>query len=136
LHQFHFPVQTVQPTSISNGGERAQEPSREGYNMAQVKALFYIPLRDNDGRDLTTEIEALRTELYVRFVGWTFFGYVKGTFQLADGTQALDESGAYVVILDETRLPELEQVLRDFKSKTLQEAIYLEVQRTVEIRFL
>src|SRR5438132_14184378 len=104
--------------------------------MARVKALFYIPFRDNDGRDLTAEIEDLQTELYLRFVGWTFLGYVKGAFRMADGTQALDESGAYVVVLEEVRVPELEQVLRDFKSKTLQEAIYLEIQRDVDVRFI
>ncbi len=48
--------------------------------MAKVKALFYIPLRDNDGRSLTTETEDLQAELYLRFVGWTFLGYVKGAF--------------------------------------------------------
>src|SRR5437764_10066025 len=104
--------------------------------MARVKALFYIPFRDNDGRDLAEEIEELRSELYLRFVGWTFLGYVKGAYRMADGTQALEESGAYMVILDEARLPELEQVLRDFKSKTLQEAIYLEIQRDVDVRFI
>jgi hypothetical protein len=104
--------------------------------MGQVKALFYIPLRDNDGRDLTVETEELRMELYLRFVGWTFLGFVKGAYRMADGTQALDESGAYVVVLDESRLPELEQALLAFKSKTTQEAIYLEIQRQVEIRFL
>jgi hypothetical protein len=104
--------------------------------LGRVKALFYIPLKDNDGRDLSIETEELRVELYVRFVGWTFLGYVKGAFRMADGSQALDESGAYVVILDESRLPELEQVLRDFKSKTLQEAIYLEIQRDVDVRLL
>lgn len=104
--------------------------------MAQVKALFYIPLKDNDGRDLTDETEELRTEMYVRFVGWTFVGYVKGAYRMADGTQALDESGSYVVILDESRLPELEQILRDFKAKTLQEAIYLEIHRQVDVRFI
>ena len=104
--------------------------------MGRVKALFYIPLRDNDGRDLASEIEELRTEPYVRFVGWTFLGYVKGAFRMADGTQALDESGAYVVILDDSRLPELEQALRDFKGKTLQEAIYLEIHRDVDDRFI
>lgn len=104
--------------------------------MAKVKALFYLPLKDNDGRDLGVEIEDVRTELYVRFVGWTFFGYVKGAYRMADGSQALDESGAYVVVLDETRIPELEQILRDFKGKTLQEAIYLEIQRDVDVRLL
>jgi hypothetical protein len=104
--------------------------------MAQVKALFYIPIKDNDGRSLATETQELQTELYVRFVGWTFLGYVKGAFRMADGRQALDESGAYVIILEEARIPELEQVLRDFKSRTKQEAIYLEIQRDVVIRFI
>jgi len=104
--------------------------------MAQIKAVFYIPLKDNDGRDLAAETQDLQTELYVHFVGWTFLGYVKGTWRMADGTQSLDESGAYVVILEEARLPELEQVLRDFKGKTLQEALYLEIHRHVEVRFV
>jgi hypothetical protein len=104
--------------------------------MAQVKALFYLPLKDNDGRDLSQETQDVQTELYVRFVGWTFLGYVKGTYRMADGTQSVDESGAYVVVLEESRIGELEQVLRDFKGKTLQEAIYLEIQRDVEVRLI
>ncbi len=104
--------------------------------MSQVKAVFYVPLKDNDGRDLAAETEELKTELYVRFVGWTFLGYVKGAWRMADGSQALDESGAYFVILDDTRLAELEQVLKDFKGKTLQEALYLEIHRDVEVRFV
>src|SRR5215471_9685001 len=100
--------------------------------MGRVKAVFYIPLKDNDGRDLSVETDELRVELYVRFVGWTFLGYVKGAYRMADGSRALDESGAYVVVLEESRVPELEQVLRDFKAKTLQEAIYLEIQRDVD----
>jgi hypothetical protein len=38
--------------------------------------------------------------------------------------------------LDETRVAELEVVLREFKANTLQQAIYLEIQRGVEFRFL
>ena len=55
---------------------------------------------------------------------------------MAEGTQALDESAAYVLILDESRIPELEHLLRDFKRKTLQEAIYLEIHRDVDIRLI
>jgi biopolymer transport protein ExbD len=55
---------------------------------------------------------------------------------MADGTRALDESGAYFVVLDESRIGELEQALRDFKSKTQQDAIYLEIQRDVDVRFI
>ena len=104
--------------------------------MADVKALFYLPLRDNVGRDVTEEIEALEAELFVLFSGWTFQGYVKGAYRMADGTQSLDESSAYVVVCDESRIAELEQLLRDFKSKTSQETIYLEIQRDVDVRFV
>ena len=101
-----------------------------------MKAVFYLPLRDNDGRDLTTEAEAVKTELYVRFAGWTFLGYVKGAYRMIDGSQSLDEAASYLVVLEEVRLGELEQVLREFKEKTTQEAIYLEVQKDVEVRFI
>jgi hypothetical protein len=103
--------------------------------LARVKALFSIPLKDDDGRDLATEIEDLRTELDVRFAGWTFRGDVKGAYRRADGTPPLDESEAYVVILDESRLPDREQVLRDFKGKILQAALSLEDHRDVDVRF-
>jgi hypothetical protein len=33
--------------------------------MAQVKAQFFLPLKDNDGRDLTAEIERLREVIFV-----------------------------------------------------------------------
>ena len=65
--------------------------------MTRIKALFYLPLRDNDGSELTEEIETLEAEVFVRFSGWT---------------------------------------LQDFKSKTSQESLYLEIQRAVEIRFV
>lgn len=104
--------------------------------MAKVKALFFLPLKDNDGRNLRAEIEDARFDLYLEFVGWTFLGLVQGAYRMADGNQALDEHEAYAVILDESRVSELEQILREFKSKTLQEAIYLEIQRDVDVRFI
>jgi hypothetical protein len=55
---------------------------------------------------------------------------------MADGTQPLDESAAYFVILDEDRIDDLTKLLLEFKSGTLQEAIYLEIQRDVDVRFL
>lgn len=55
---------------------------------------------------------------------------------MIDGSQSVDESSAYLVVLEEARLGELEQVLREFKEKTTQEAIYLEVQKDVEVRFI
>jgi hypothetical protein len=103
---------------------------------ASLKALFYLPLRDSDGRDLAGEIEALEAELFIRFSGWTFQGYVKGAYRMADGTQASDESAAYVVVCDDSRIDEVVQLLQEFKRKASQETIYLEIQRDVEVRFL
>jgi len=48
----------------------------------------------------------------------------------------LDEIAAYGVVDDESRIDELEQLLRDFKSKACQESLYLEIQRAIEIRFV
>jgi hypothetical protein len=104
--------------------------------MARVKALFYIRLRDNDGQSLAQETADLELELYARFVGWTLQGQIKGTYRMPDGSRSLDVSGAYVVILEESRVSELEQVLRDFRSKTQQDAIYLEIQRDVDVRMI
>ena len=102
--------------------------------MARVKALFYVPINDNDGRSLAQETSDLEVELFVRFGGWTFQGYVKGAWTMADGSRSVDESGSYFVVLEESRVPELEQALLDFKAKTLQEALYLEIQRDVDVR--
>src|SRR5438128_9235991 len=101
--------------------------------MAQVKALFLIPVKDNDGRDLATEIEALRAALLITFDGWSYLGLVQGAYRMASGEASFDLHQAYTVALDESRLDELEQILRGFKTKTLQEAIYLEIHRDVDI---
>jgi hypothetical protein len=101
-----------------------------------AKATFFLPMVDNDGRDLTTEHEEVRKRVYELFDGWSFTGFVDGAFRMKDGTQALDRSAAYLVIMDEGQVDELRAVLREFKSRTLQEAIYLEVQRGIEIEFL
>jgi len=55
---------------------------------------------------------------------------------MADGTSSFDVSQSYAITPDESRLPELERILLDFKSRTLQEAIYLELHRDIEVRLL
>jgi len=102
--------------------------------VAQVKAVFELPVRDNDGRDLAAEIRAAEAEVYRRFGGWRRRGTVKGTYRMPDGTQAFDETADYAVLLDADRVPELEQVLRDFRAGTKQESIYLEVTPDVDAR--
>lgn len=104
--------------------------------MARVKALFYLPLRDNDSRDLKEEISQVKANVYIRFDGWTSMGEVEGAFRMPDGTLALDTNAVYSVILEEEEIPELESILIDFKSRTNQAAIYLEIQKDIDVRFL
>jgi NADPH-dependent ferric siderophore reductase len=47
-----------------------------------------------------------------------------------------DVCNSYMLVTDEARIPELEAILREFKAKTTQEAIYLEIQRNVDVRFI
>jgi hypothetical protein len=104
--------------------------------MADIKAVFLLPLVDNDGRDLAVEILEVQTQLWDRLTAYSIEGYVEGIFQMADGSRATDVNEKYSVILDESRLSELEQVLAGFKAKTLQEKIYLEIYRNVELRLI
>jgi hypothetical protein len=47
-----------------------------------VKVVFYLPLKDNDGRDLSREIEDAEANLFILFGSWTFHGYIKGSYQM------------------------------------------------------
>jgi len=104
--------------------------------MAKIKAIFYVPLWDNDGSSLRTKIDDLEFQLYVHFVGWTKHGIATGAFQMADGSRSDDTHLVFYLVLDDSRVTELESLLLQFKKGTLQESIYLEIQRDVEFRFL
>lgn len=104
--------------------------------MAQVKAIFYLPLLDNNGRSLRSEIDEVESKLYELFSGWSLTGVIKGVWTMANMTPALDESNAYAIVTDESRLDEIERLLLDFKAKTTQETIYFEVVYNTNVRFL
>jgi len=104
--------------------------------MARVKATFFLPLKDNDGRDLGAEISAVEDECFLAFGAWTFSGYFKGVWRMESGERRIDTSAAYMVIVDEGALGELEEFLKRFKAKTTQEAIFLEVEHDVDLRLL
>src|SRR4051794_10467767 len=102
--------------------------------MPIVKVAFFVPIKDNDGRPLQAEIDDLEMELITIFVGWTFQRYVRGYYRKMDGTRCMDVNASYFIALDESRINELENILHSFLSKTLQEALYLEIHDKVEIR--
>ena len=39
-----------------------------------AKTTFFLPLFDNDGRDLKSHHEEVRKQVYTLFDGWTFIG--------------------------------------------------------------
>jgi hypothetical protein len=101
-----------------------------------VKATFYVPLLDNDGSSLRSKIDDLEFVLFAHFVGWTKHGIATGAFKMSDGSRSDDTHLVFYVVLDESRLTELEEILVEFKRTTLQESIYFEILRSVEIRLL
>ena len=101
-----------------------------------VKATFFLPLRDNDGRDLGEEIGTVEDECFLAFGAWTLSGYFKGVWRMESGERRIDTSAAYMVIVEEGDIAELEEILRRFKAKTTQEAIFLEVEHDVDLRLL
>ena len=104
--------------------------------MAKAKFVFFVPVKDNNGRPLQAEIDDLEMEMTIRFVGWTFQGYVRGFYRMADGTASMDISASYFVTMERPRESELVEVLRVFLSKTFQEALYLEIHENIEFRFI
>lgn len=104
--------------------------------MPPVKGIFFLPGVDNDGRDLTAERQAVEDDLFLVMLGWTFLGMVQGAYRMTDGSRAIDEHRSYAVITDEKVVDDIEGVLRRYKAKTTQEAIYLEAQYNIEMRFI
>ena len=104
--------------------------------MEHVKATFFLPLRDNDGRDLSREISEVEDECFLEFGAWTLSGHFKGVWRMQTGERRIDTSAAYMVLLPADQLDDLEEILRRFKEKTTQEAIYLEVEHDVDFRLI
>jgi hypothetical protein len=100
-----------------------------------VKATFYLPLKDNDGRDLTPEILTVEDECFTAFGAWTQVGYFKGAWRMESGLRQVDTHAVYTIVLTKAQLPELVAILQRFKTNTTQEAIYLEIG-PVTIRFI
>ena len=104
--------------------------------MRLVKSTFFLPLRDNDNRDLSSEIGEVEDECFLAFGAWTLAGHFKGVWRMEGGERRIDTSAAYMLVLPEEQLEELVEILRRFKAKTRQEAIYLEVEHDVDLRLI
>ena len=55
---------------------------------------------------------------------------------MESGERQVDTSAAYMVIVEENPLDELEGILRRFTAGTTQAAIFLEVEHDIDLRLL
>ncbi len=101
--------------------------------MKHVKATYYLPLADNDGRSLAAEIAEVEDAVFDSFGSWTLSGFFKGVWRMESGERKFDTSAVYVVILERSQVEKLRAILMRFKQKTVQEAIYLEILEGVEL---
>lgn len=101
-----------------------------------LRALFLLPVRDNDGRSLAAEISEVEDRCFVEFGAWTSGGYFKGAWKMESGERALDTTVVYILYLEREQLDALRDILRRFKSRTTQEAILLEVTGSIEVELI
>lgn len=101
-----------------------------------MKATFYLPLADNDGRDLSNEIQEVEDQCFIAFGALTQMGLFKGLWRTETGVRKIDINAIYMVILDDNGLDELKAIRKRFKAKTTQEAVFLEVSRDVETHLI
>jgi hypothetical protein len=55
---------------------------------------------------------------------------------MGTGERKMDTSAVYTMTLPAERVPEVEAILRVFKQSTTQEAIFLQIERNVETKFI
>jgi hypothetical protein len=55
---------------------------------------------------------------------------------MASGVAAIDASAWYSVVIDEGQIADIESILRTIKAKTTQVAIYFEIQRDIDMRYI
>lgn len=101
------------------------------------KVLFLLPLLDNEGQPYpASDWDWLMDQLVVRFGGWTLDGKVEGAWRdEQSGHVYRDSSLRYVVVVQQTAVPELMTFLLDVKARFCQLALYVE-RPQVEVTFL
>jgi hypothetical protein len=53
----------------------------------KIKATFFLPLADNDGRNLADEIQIVEDECFISFSGFTLMGFFKGMWRMETGAR-------------------------------------------------
>ena len=92
-----------------------------------MKFTTLLPLADNDGKDLTTAVEAIVQGLAFQFGGCSTEGTVDGRW-IDDGVQYRDQSVRVSVVCENSRLEEARQRVIEIGRELGQLAMYFEVR--------
>ncbi len=94
-----------------------------------LKATFIVPRRDNDGASLDTQRNILEADLLNTFGGFSqHHGDLLGMWMERDTRNVyFEKSACYFVVIEDAQLACLKELLFDFKSRTRQRSIYLDI---------
>jgi hypothetical protein len=92
------------------------------------EAIVLIPLTYNDGTEIPREtIESISDEVYVAFNGWMIKGTVKGAYRMQSGVKRVENLLEVSIVLGESLLPELEEMVGRWAARLGQETILLKI---------
>jgi hypothetical protein len=101
-----------------------------------MKVTTLIPTRRNDGSEVSRdELNGIVGLFYAAFGACTLDGTTQG-YWVNDGTLYQDECMKLFVACEESQLATAEQIVRDIGRQLGQLAMYLEVDRSSEVRIL
>ena len=104
--------------------------------MKKKKCIILLPTYYNDGKGVPTRVlTGIRREIDEAFDGHTIAGTVEGTYRMADGSIATDESWEIWVAVEAERVDMLRKLTSRFARILKQETIYFEVTNS-EVEFI
>lgn len=101
-----------------------------------MKVTTLVPTHRNDGSAVAAdELQAILQRFWVAFGGCTVDGRTEG-YWVDGGRMYSDECLKVFVVVTEAQLPEVESLVREIGQQLGQLAMYLEVDRTSEVRIM
>jgi hypothetical protein len=93
------------------------------------EAIVLIPLTYNDGTQVLAEtLDSICDEIFGTFRGWTIEGTVKGAYQMrATGQKRVEDLLKVSIALDESQVPELEEMIGRWCAQLGQEVMLLKI---------
>jgi hypothetical protein len=107
---------------------RRRQRQRGGASARLKEAVLLIPLTFNDGTAIASrKILSIVNELYAAFSGWTKEGVVEGAYRMKTGRRRVEKLLKLSVILEEAKIPELEEMVAKWCDELDQEAMLVKI---------